>query len=111
MNKWVNAWMDLINSSNGGIHFLFNLPPRIIWIPCLSSLFKSKLKNTMLGNVLMTINVILPWILALFCACSYGIICLLLLLLWSTRVSLVIFADTTLISLFKETDAADINRL
>lgn len=57
----------------------------------------------------MTINVILPQILVLFCACSNDVICLLLLLLWSPRVSLVIFAVTTLISLFKKTDDADIN--
>lgn len=81
---------------------------RTIWTSNLSSLFKIRLNNTILENVLMTIKIILPQVQTLFHAFSYDVLYLLLLLLWPPRVSLVIFAVTILILLLKKNDDAHI---
>ena len=82
--------------------FLCNLPQQNNLYPT-SEFFVQKGKhiNTMLESVLMAIKYILTQVLALFCAFSYDVLYL-LLLLWFPRVSLV---DIIIL----KTDDADTN--
>lgn len=82
--------------------FLCNLPQQNNLDPMSEFLVqKGKLINTMLESVLMAIKYILTQALALFCAFSYDVLYL-LLLLWFPRVSLV---DIIIL----KTDDADTN--
>ena len=94
--------MDVNHRNKGGIHFFsITFYSRIIWTPCLSSL---------LENILMAIENILLQVLALFCAFSYDVLYLLLLLLCFPRVNLVdiiiLKANDADINLFPSTNDA-----